>query len=95
MKYKIASGNYLALHKGYKMKVTITNTEPDFKPFNIIIKVETEQELINLWAIFNSSVRTKVENCYNYPKMEKMINSCTDLIFGEINNKVNRANYKG
>jgi hypothetical protein len=37
------------------VKITVPAESSEFKPFDITLKVETEQELIILWHLFNQS----------------------------------------
>lgn len=65
------------------MKTSVTYSEPKFVPITFEITVESEAELVALWAALNSSnaqLRDSVN--YYYPKMQETLaenNACNSI----------------
>lgn len=75
------------------MQVKIQETKPEFEPFDLVISVSNIKDLINLWAVFNASISTKIANCNLHPFMERMIDYRTDEIFNAIDDM--KKKYQG
>lgn len=72
------------------MKARIEAITSNFNPFELIIDVRNAEDLINLWAVFNSSVSTKVSNCSFSCGMSQVIDERTLPVFNALNRELEK-----